>query len=112
MGDVATLLSAIAAVITAIGGASAAIIVALRSGGRQRVAAAEEATRLAGHGARREPDPHTPRHQRDAPTGDALVERLEHALAVARAADEFLDSIDGDDSDDTETGQDGERDGD
>jgi hypothetical protein len=43
----ASLITAIAALVTAIGGASAAVIVAWRSSGRERMAAAEEAERLA-----------------------------------------------------------------
>lgn len=46
MSELAQLITAIAALVTAIGGASAAIIVALQAFGRQREAAAREAARL------------------------------------------------------------------
>jgi hypothetical protein len=108
MGDVATLITAIAALVTAIGGATAAVILALRSGGRQRVAAAEEAARLGQdarqRGSRGDRDA-GPRHRRATDSrGDALVARLEQALEVARAADEVIDLFD-----DADPGLDGDN---
>jgi hypothetical protein len=57
VGDIAQLITALAALVTATGGTVATIILALRSSGRQRVAAAEEATRLS--------RPPAGRHRRD-----------------------------------------------
>jgi hypothetical protein len=51
--DLATLITAIAALITATGGATAAVLMAWRTTGRQRYRAAEEAERLTNRPPRR-----------------------------------------------------------
>lgn len=72
MDEAASLITAIAALVTAIGGASAAVIVAWRSSGRQRMAAAEEAERLATR-------PHG-RHELDPAREDEAITRLQEIL--------------------------------
>lgn len=67
MGELAQLITALAALVTAFGGAFAAIILAIRASGRQRVAAAEEATRLS--------RPPAGRHRRDHQRGSDAVAR-------------------------------------
>lgn len=97
MNDLALLIEAFAALVTATGGATAAIIVAVRASSRQRTAAAEEAARLATSardgdtrgGYSRGPRHRlgTARHSVDDDESDGLVERLQTALESSREAE-------------------------
>lgn len=52
MGDLAQLITAIAALVTSIGGATAAVLVATRSGNRQAKVAARRSSDIASHSSR------------------------------------------------------------